>query len=62
MLRFLLDTHQASGKMMQGLAKLLAGFHSGAERVRGMDPNHYLSALGRQWSENLSDLESPFLS
>ena len=60
MLRVLLDTHQASAEMMQDLAKLLAGFHSGAERVRGMDPNNYLSGLQRQWSENLSDLE-PFL-
>ncbi len=61
MLRFLLDTHQATAEMMQELAKLLAGFHADAERVRGIDPNDYLSTLERQWSENLSDLE-PFLS
>ena len=57
MLRFLLDTHQASGEMMRNLAKLLAGFHADAERVRGIDPNDYSSALARQWSENFSDLE-----
>lgn len=59
MLRFLLDTRQASAAMMQELAKLLAGFHNKAERIR-IDPDDYLSALERQWNENLSELE-PFL-
>jgi aminoglycoside phosphotransferase family enzyme/predicted kinase len=61
MLRFLLDTHQTTAEMMQELGKLLAGIHADAERVRGIDPNDYLSTLARQWSENLSELE-PFLS
>jgi aminoglycoside phosphotransferase family enzyme/predicted kinase len=61
MLRFLLETGQASGEMMQELAKVLAGFHSEAERVRGIDPGDYLSALELQWNENLCELESFFV-
>ena len=60
MLRFLIDTHQADGKMMRDLAKLLAGFHGKAERVRGIDPSEYSCALEKQWKENLSEVE-PFL-
>src|SRR5688572_2794949 len=60
MLRFLLDTHQASGEMMAELAKLLAGFHTKAERVSGIDPSEYVSSLETRWTENLTDLE-PFL-
>jgi hypothetical protein len=60
MLRFLLHTHQASGEMMQELAKLLAGFHNKAERIL-IDPDDYVSALERQWNENLSNLK-PYLS
>ena len=58
MLRFLIDTHQADGKMMRELAKLLADFHSKAERVRGIDPSEYSYALEKQWKENLSEVES----
>ena len=58
MLRFLIDTHQVDEKMMRDLAKLLAGFHSKAERVRGIDPSEYSCALEKQWKENLSEVES----
>ena len=60
MLRFLLDTGQATAEMMQELAKLLAGFHNKAERIR-IDPDDYVAALERQWKENLADLK-PFLT
>lgn len=60
MMPFLLDTGQVTREMMHELATLLAGFHSTAERVRGIDPNQYLSSLERQWHENLADLE-PYL-
>jgi aminoglycoside phosphotransferase family enzyme/predicted kinase len=61
MLSFLLDTEQASGEMMAELAKVLARFHTTAERVRGIDPSEYALALQTRWKENLTDLE-PFLN
>jgi aminoglycoside phosphotransferase family enzyme/predicted kinase len=57
MLRFLLETHQASAAMMQELAKLLAGFHHKAERIP-IDPEDYASTLERQWNENLTELKT----
>ena len=61
MLSFLLDTQQASGEMMAELAKVVAGFHTNAERVKGIDPSEYVSSLQTRWNENLTDLE-PFLN
>ena len=60
MLPFLLDTQQVTPEMMRELAQLLAGFHAAAKSVRDINPSDYLSALERQWQENLADLE-PYL-
>jgi len=58
MLPFLLDTQQVTPEMMRELAQALAGFHAAAKSVRDIDPSDYLSALQRQWRDNLADLES----
>jgi uncharacterized protein len=60
MLPFLLDTQQVTPEMMRELAQVLAGFHAAAKSIRDINPSDYLSALERQWSENLADLE-PYL-
>ena len=57
MLPFLLDTQQVTPDMMRELAQVLAGFHATAKSVRDINPSDYLSALERQWGENLADLE-----
>jgi uncharacterized protein len=60
MLPVLLETQQATPKMMIELAELLARFHSQAKRVSPIDPSHYVEDMKKQWNENLTDLE-PFL-
>jgi aminoglycoside phosphotransferase family enzyme len=57
MLPFLLDTRQVTPEMIRELAQLLAGFHAAAKSVLDIDPSDYLSALERQWQENLADVE-----
>ena len=58
MLPFLLDTSQVTVAMMRELAELLAQFHRGAERVRGVDPERYPEVVRRQWRENIADLKT----
>ena len=60
MLPFLLDTQQVTPEMMRELAQVLAGFHAAAKNVLDINPGDYLSALERQWQENLADVE-PYL-
>lgn len=60
MLPVLLETQQATSKMMSELAELLARFHGEAKRVNQIDASHYLEEVEKQWNENLTDLE-PFL-
>ncbi len=60
MLPVLLETQQATSKMVSELAELLARFHAEAKRVNRIDPSHYVEEVEKQWNENLIDLE-PFL-
>jgi uncharacterized protein len=61
MLPFLLETKQLTVEMITELATFLAGFHAGAEIVRGIDVRAHLSTLQKQWTENLAEL-APFLT
>ena len=56
----LLETQQATSKMMSELAELLARFHGEAKRVSRIDASQYVKEVEKQWNENLTDLE-PFL-
>jgi aminoglycoside phosphotransferase family enzyme/predicted kinase len=56
MLPFLLDSGQVSPEMMGALAEVLAGFHSEAERVKGLGASRHLETVEKQWDENLADL------
>jgi len=58
-LRFLLETHQATAEMMGQLANVLAKFHTEAERVIPREPPRYPEAVAKEWNDNLADLE-PF--
>ena len=60
MLPVLLETQQATSKMMSELAELLARFHGEAKRVNRIDASQYVKEVEKQWNENLTDLE-PFL-
>jgi aminoglycoside phosphotransferase family enzyme/predicted kinase len=60
MLPFLLETNQATPEMMRELAETLARFHAGAEPVKKIDPGRYVSAVEKQWADNLADIE-PFV-
>jgi aminoglycoside phosphotransferase family enzyme/predicted kinase len=60
MLPVLLETQQATSKMMSELAELLARFHGEAKRVNRIDAAQYVEEVEQQWNENLTDLE-PFL-
>jgi uncharacterized protein len=57
MLPVLLETQQATSKMISELAGLLARFHGEAERVSPIDASHYVEEVEKQWNENLTDLE-----
>ncbi len=59
MLPFLLETRQATPKMMRELAEVLAKFHSQAEPVVPCDPPEYPKAVEKEWNDNLTDL-NPF--
>ena len=61
MLRGLLETRQVTSEMMRDLAKVLAEFHSKAERVRRLDAGEYVASLEKQHAENLTDLQ-PYIS
>lgn len=61
MLPFLLETKQLTIELITELATFLAGFHAGAEIIRGIDARAYVATLQKQWSENLAELE-PFLT
>jgi uncharacterized protein len=56
MLPVLLETQQATSKMISELAGLLARFHGEAERVSPIDASHYVEEVEKQWNENLTDL------
>lgn len=58
MLSFLLATSQVTRTMMHELASVLARFHNAAEAIIDIDPQSYVAALEKQWTENISDLES----
>ena len=60
MLPFLLDTGQVTAAMMRELAKLLAEFHRGAERVGDVHPRQYPALVRKEWCENVADLK-PFV-
>ena len=57
MLPVLLETQQATSKMMSELAEMLARFHGEAKRVNPIDASHYVEEVEKQWNENLTDLE-----
>jgi aminoglycoside phosphotransferase family enzyme len=59
MLPFLLETRQATPKMMRELAEVLAKFHSQAEPVASPDVSHYPNAVEKEGNDNLTDLD-PF--
>jgi aminoglycoside phosphotransferase family enzyme/predicted kinase len=56
MLSFLLDTQQATPKMMRELAEVIAAFHGAAERSATAAPRRHLSAVEDQWSANIREL------
>src|SRR5262245_35819616 len=60
MLPFLLETGQVTPAMMRELAELLARFHGGAETIKNIEPERYVSAVEKQWTENLAEIE-PFV-
>lgn len=57
MLPFLLETHQATPKMMQELAEAVAHFHAAAERAKGQDLSRWPATVATQWKENLNEVE-----
>jgi uncharacterized protein len=58
MFPFLLETHQVTREMMEGLADVLARFHRQAERIMPAAPSEYPDQVSKQWNDNLADLES----